>query len=246
MNRERGNILFLILLAVVLFAALSYAVTQSMRGGGKDASSETNEATAAAIMQMFANTSAGLQRFMLINSYRIEQIDLYNAAANVSGSGNASSCTTAACNLHDPAGGNVSFPLLPKSAYTGSTTCCSAFINADGTIKPEYIITSVKNVGTTQPDIIAYYPLVKPEICTAINIASGVLKKGDTDNVAFDIGTNNTGYADFSGTNTSPILATTADQVGGVGTIDNRIWGKNAFGMSTGGNCTLIYVLLER
>ena len=63
-HRSGGNVLFLILIAVALFAALSYAVTQSSRGGG-NADSETLALEAARLVQYTSSISVAIQRLML-------------------------------------------------------------------------------------------------------------------------------------------------------------------------------------
>ena len=73
-----GNVLFLILIAVALFAALSYAVTSSSRGGGKGISEEKANMGAAAIEQYVAHLRAEVQRLMIANGYGIENLDWRN------------------------------------------------------------------------------------------------------------------------------------------------------------------------
>ena len=62
--RERGNALFLILIAVALFAALSYAVTQSGRGSGT-VDRETAMITAGQITQYPAGLRTAITRMII-------------------------------------------------------------------------------------------------------------------------------------------------------------------------------------
>ena len=64
MNNSNGNALFLILIAVALFAALSYAVTQSGRGGGS-IDRETAELNAAQIVQYMGAMQSAVQKLQL-------------------------------------------------------------------------------------------------------------------------------------------------------------------------------------
>lgn len=112
---QRGNILFLILLAVVLFAALAYAVTSSMRGGGKDGSTENIQAGAAAISQYVSLLRSEVQRLMLMNDCKVENLDWrdytykrYNGVLT----------------------NNIAAPLQPK-------TGCAIFQGAGGAIAPQ-------------------------------------------------------------------------------------------------------------
>lgn len=86
---EKGNVLFLILLAVALFAALSYAVTSSGRGSGKSANSEAMSADAARVIQWGASAQAQVQRMRLTDN-----IDELNFGFRVPVDGGSYNCAT--------------------------------------------------------------------------------------------------------------------------------------------------------
>ena len=82
MKFEQGNALFLILIAVALFAALSYAVTNSGRGGsGID--KEQAEIMAAQMMQFVSRIQMASQRYQIIGGY--DQLDFTENAADDNG-----------------------------------------------------------------------------------------------------------------------------------------------------------------
>lgn len=82
-RQSRGNILFLILLAVILFAALTYAVTQSQRGGGGNASKESGEAKAGTLLNLVAYYQSSMDRLEMTGGY--DQVYFNDSAPNNSG-----------------------------------------------------------------------------------------------------------------------------------------------------------------
>ncbi len=163
---EKGNVLFLILIAVALFAALSYAVTQSTRSGGGDASKETNLVNAAGITQYPASVKTAITRMVLSNATDPDSL-LFNPPSTFS----AFTTTYPATNgVFHPTGGGATYADAPASVMQS---------NGAGTwhFNGENQVTNIGTSGalsTSNADVIAFLSGVKKAVCDSIHTKLGI------------------------------------------------------------------------
>ncbi len=231
---QGGNILFLILLAVVLFAALSYAVTSGMRGGGNSASKESLQSQVAALQNTVMGVRSSLLRMTTTGGYQPWQID-YSKTNNSQSTANAT-CTTTACQLFDPAGGAVS-ALLPSTAWNDVSVCSDTTYG-----RPTFSNISVKGIGTdSQRDLMLVYLGVKRDLCMAINDVNGVANPGGE-----PPGDQTSGSQAYTGTLTQEVPLSASPQLGDE---EPSLAGKQMFcaAFTNPSPCYRLYaVLIER
>ncbi len=161
MNACRGNVLFLILIAVALFAALSYAVTNSTRSGGGDTQKENAAILAAQHLQFFTGMHAALLR-MMMNGCEITDLSFENPLLSplYAGGGGA----RPACQVFNPAGGGMSYS-KPTTAVNGGNDM--AFYKNYG----------IFGIGANVSELVAIIPNIGDAECRAVNKSTSL---GDT------------------------------------------------------------------
>ncbi len=158
-NNESGNVLFLILIAVALFAALSYAVTSSTRSGGGNANNETNLVNTASITQYPASIRTAIIRMQISSGVDPQDLE-FNPPSDITG------CTSVPVCVFDPAGGAAVFATAIADAMEDGQ-------QGDWTFNGDFEIV---NVGSTTSgnvsgnEIIAFLPGVKEAVCARINL----------------------------------------------------------------------------
>lgn len=197
---ERGNVLFLILIAVALFAALSYAVTQSTRSGGGDASRETTLVNSAQITQYPASIKTAITRMIVSNSVSANDL-LFNSPSDF---GLFTSTYPAADGVFHPTGGGATYSEAPASVMQSGAPGTWHFNGKN----------EVKDIGLTDgttsgADIIAFLPGVKQAVCESIHTKLGLSTSIPTIagiNSTADMNPTTPGITAGGGTITDPIL----------------------------------------
>ena len=156
MDNSNGNALFLILIAVALFAALSYAVTQSGRGGGS-IDRETAELNAAQIVQYMGAMQSAVQKLQLYGCGE-DGISFHDAAWGHTDYQHSVPADSG-CNVFSSDGGGMNFPSVP-------TTISSLQWEIDSK-------TRVWQTGNDGVDLLMYLPGLSEDMCLAINRGLG-------------------------------------------------------------------------
>jgi len=160
---EKGNVLFLILIAVALFAALSYAVTQSTRSGGGDASKETNLVNAAGITQYPSSVKTAITRMIVSNSTDPNDL-LFDKPATFA---SLSTALLQSQGVFHPSGGGATYNDAPASVMQTNAAGPWVFNGRNQILN---IGTSAAGAATAlNADIIAFLPNVKRAVCDSIH-----------------------------------------------------------------------------
>lgn len=174
-ENERGNVLFLILIAVALFAALSYAVTQSTRSGGGSADRETALLSGASMTQYPASLRTSLVR-MVLAGVQVNQLE-FNTPSDF-GLGTINQM------VFHPNGGGAVYQQSPANLMANGAQGTWTF-NGDF----ELVNIGITNAGGN--DIIAFLPGVSQAVCESVNDRFGINDAGCTLDAASPIPTMN-------------------------------------------------------
>lgn len=169
---SKGNVLFIILIAVALFASLSYVVSQSFRGGTNTISQEQARVAAGEVLRSMQAIKSGYDYLWNQQGCSIDEISFIKAGKEIGAEDFDASSPKGdeSCDIFHPLGGGIAYPenLLQYQNEASAGTAANKFLfwftgfNPGGTFR-------VDNVGTTSNDHIIFLQAVLPEICINVN-----------------------------------------------------------------------------
>jgi len=246
MKGAAGNALFLILIAVALFAALSYAVTNSSRGG---VSTDREEAIIALneLRQNAAQISYAIQKMTVVFGVPLENLSFTSPhRMNLNSTGAAAwhndGCTEPLCRVFSPDGGGAVYRNF-KHLSVFPDPSWNAGMPGDGEHVPG--LYGVEGLGTSLGELMLKTRAIPKDLCFELNRVLGL---PDSPQYSFS-GEDATGlmYRSQSAAHWASILALTNPHTFGNDFPD--LAGAHEFCLPTGGSHnygTFYQVLMER
>lgn len=171
MNRssEHGSILVVILVAVILFGALSYTIANMMRTGNADKIGEEKASLYAdEILNYAQQLRRAIQNMRISNGCEDEDISFENSV--VAGYTNG---TNTDCQAFHADGGGLTY-IAPSAQLLASLGSTPVFYG-------EHYFTggvNAEDIGTTAHDLIYYLPYISRIICIQLNEKVGIDNPG--------------------------------------------------------------------
>lgn len=165
---EHGNVLVYILIAVALFAALSFAVSGMMRSGGSSIGEERQGVSSSELLSFATSMRDGVQLMRIANGCTDVQISLERSPFDGSDTDyvNAGSPADFSCHVFHPNGGGVSYQLM-SSGISGGADWIFTGANDGKDIGSECVTDDCA-------DLIAILSGIPVELCKMINKQLGI------------------------------------------------------------------------
>jgi len=160
LSNQRGSGLFIILIAVALFGALSYAIS---RGGGgvRNLSQEKNRLIASEMIDT-GNRFSEIVSIMKLHGIKEDKISFEYNADYVN-----AACLSDSCKVFAYDGGGLEWETPPTNSNGGEDWAFTGDM-------------AVANVGTASADLIAILPNISQEVCHRINVVVGLYDETGT------------------------------------------------------------------
>lgn len=179
-----GNALFLVLIGIVLFGALSFAVTKSFRGGEKTATDEQLRVAATDMLRYLSSVQQAVNKLITVNGCSESEVSFENTLV-LNGSNAvvypANYVTTPAdgrCKVFESAGGGLSPRLFDRTAGLTNPSAALASQPKPGHFQARTTEQFV-NVGSALPEMSMRIMYVSAGLCAAINKILNIPGNGD-------------------------------------------------------------------
>ncbi len=229
---QRGNILFLILLAIVLFAALSYAIMGQREQAPASMHKEQANSLAAALIQEASLLEQNVMRTKVVENIPDYGFDFVGVNSVNASNGTCTAMPVAStCRMIRTTGKSMLLT-MPDWARTGDASDSYA----------RFLMIQIHNVATSLDELVYLRGYLRKEVCEAINRGLGIT------NIDLSLPDTIGGAANrnYDGTLTA-LLDTSGAQLGEPSTGVAGIAGRNSFcAYNSSWGYIFVHVLIPR